>query len=97
MSPSTVSVATGYGLGILSTFTRGEKFFELSNHLGNVLATVSDRKTAVSGNGATVDYYNADVVAAQDYYPFGMLMPSRNYNAAGYRYGFNGQEKSDRN
>ncbi len=26
---------------------RGEKIFELSNHLGNVLVTVSDRKLAV--------------------------------------------------
>ena len=25
-------------------FTRGNKFFELSNHLGNVLVTVSDKK-----------------------------------------------------
>ncbi|GAA0874335.1 hypothetical protein GCM10009118_07430 [Wandonia haliotis] len=27
--------------------TRGEKFFELSNHLGNVLSVVSDRKLPV--------------------------------------------------
>ena len=26
------------------TFSRGNKFFELSNHLGNVLATVSDKQ-----------------------------------------------------
>lgn len=30
----------------LTTFTRGNKFFELSNHLGNVLVTVNDRKLA---------------------------------------------------
>jgi len=33
-------------------------------------------------------------VSAQDYYPFGMLQPGRTFNAGGYRYGFNGQEKS---
>ena len=29
------------------------------------------------------------------YYPFGMLMPRRNFNAEKYRYGFNGHEKND--
>jgi RHS repeat-associated protein len=36
----------------------------------------------------------ADVVTANDYYPGGMDMPGRQYNAAtGYRYGFNGKEE----
>ena len=95
VQPVAESLTGGFEPGIISTFTRGEKFFELSNHLGNVLATVSDRKIPVSGNGATIDYYNADVVSAQDYYPFGMLQPGRSYNAGGYRYGFNGKEKDD--
>jgi len=30
-----------------------------------------------------------------DYYPFGMLMPSRSASASEYRYGFQGQEKDD--
>ena len=29
------------------------------------------------------------------YYPFGMLIPGRNYNANSYRFNFNGQEKDD--
>ncbi len=74
------------------TFTRGEKIFELSNHLGNVMVTLSDRKVPVSSNGNTIDYYVADVVSANDYYPFGMSMPGRGYNAGNYRYGFNGKE-----
>jgi RHS repeat-associated protein len=42
----------------------------------------------------TVDYYNADVVTANDYYPFGMQMPGRKYsNGGSYRYSINGQEK----
>jgi RHS repeat-associated protein len=74
---------------------RGEKFFEWSNHLGNVLATVSDRKIAHSSNSSTIDYYEADIVSAQDYYPFGMIMPGRaTNNGNGYQYGFNGQERS---
>jgi hypothetical protein len=68
----------GLGTGINITFTRGKKFFELSNHLGNVLATVSDAKKAVSTDGSTIDHYEANITSAQDYYPFGMLMPGRN-------------------
>ncbi len=78
-------------------FTRGNKFFELSNHLGNVLVTVSDKKTGVDGNtDGTIEYYNADVVTANDYYPFGMGMPGRKYNSGNlYRYGFNGKENDN--
>ena len=74
----------------------GSKFFELSNHLGNVLATVSDRRQPKLSVGG-VDYYKPVVVSAQDYYPFGMEMPGRS-TALGalYRFGFNGKE-ADRN
>jgi len=60
-------------------FVRGNKFFELSNHLGNVLVTVSDKKIGHTSDGTTIDYYNADVITANDYYPFGQQMPSRKY------------------
>jgi RHS repeat-associated protein len=34
------------------------------------------------------------VITANDYYPFGMMMPGRKYSSDGtYRYGFNGKEK----
>jgi RHS repeat-associated protein len=141
----------------IATFTRGNKFFELSNHLGNVLVTITDKKLVVTPQGAhctnggaynilnvTVrgteatyvakqeinflpslfasttndaftayidtnlplcvppdnmpsgSYFAADVVNANDYYPFGMIMPGRSFStASGYRYGFNGKEKSD--
>jgi RHS repeat-associated protein len=79
-----------------ATFTRGNKFFELSNHLGNVLVTVSDRKTSnnTSPIGAIVTYYKPVILTANDYYPFGMIMPGRNFNASGvkdFRFGFNGK------
>ena len=75
-------------------FTRGNKFFELSNHLGNVLVTVSDKKIQHSSNNSSNEYYLADVVTANDYYPFGMAMPGRQYTQpnSSYRYGFNGKE-----
>lgn len=73
----------------------GKRLYELSNHLGNVMATVSDKKIGVTSNNTTVDYYTADVRSQNDYYPFGMLQPGREYNlGGGYKYGFNGQEKS---
>jgi RHS repeat-associated protein len=61
------------------TFTRGEKFFELSNHLGNVLAVVADKKLPVKSTvGNAINFWQADVVTATGYYPFGMPMPGRN-------------------
>jgi len=77
------------------TFMRGKKFFELSNHLGNVLAIVSDKRFGMDSNSdGVIDYYHAEIVSANDYYPFGMMMPGRKYSVANtqYRYGFNGKE-----
>ncbi|THU39401.1 hypothetical protein FAM09_12915 [Niastella caeni] len=47
-------LGTGYSL----TFGRGNKLFELSNRLGNVLVTLNDKKLGVSSNNNTVDYFN---------------------------------------
>ncbi|MBN8667463.1 MAG: RHS repeat-associated core domain-containing protein [Chitinophagales bacterium] len=78
----------------LSNFKRGNKFFELSNHLGNVLVTVSDKHSGVdTSSDGQYDYYQADVVSASDYYPFGMQMVGRTLETSKYRYGFNGKEK----
>jgi hypothetical protein len=87
-----------FGKGDSLIFTRGNKLFELTNHLGNVLAAISDKRYGVSTDDSTVVYYNPEVVSANDYYPFGMLQPGRQYaesNLGSYRYGFNGQEKTD--
>ncbi|MDP2174455.1 MAG: hypothetical protein Q8K70_00950, partial [Bacteroidota bacterium] len=55
---------------------RGKRHYELSNHLGNVLAVVSDRRTGIcTGNGLIA--YEAEVVSATDYYAFGSPMPGR--------------------
>lgn len=83
--------------GEITTFERGRKFFELSNHLGNVLVTVSDRKLQVQdpNNPNQILYYTADVKSANDYAPFGASLPGRSFSAGGYRYGFNGFEKDD--
>ncbi|MBQ4821407.1 RHS repeat protein, partial [Aquimarina sp. MMG016] len=49
----------------------GDKRYELSNHLGNVLSVVTDRKLLSTDNSGT---FTPDVLAFNDYYPFGMLL-----------------------
>ncbi len=76
----------------------GKKQYELSNHLGNVLVTISDRRVAICNNEDSTLRYEAVVVTATDYYSFGSIMPGREYTAqsvAGYRFGFNTQETDD--
>src|SRR5690606_21753193 len=69
--------------------------YEITNHLGNVLSTVSGRKLGQGQNGE-VDHYLPEVVTASDYYPFGQQMPGRSYQNTvlsgtnDYRYAFNG-------
>gem|GEM_PF-1644595 len=80
-----------YGPTVVHTRQLGYKQFELSNHTGNILMVVTDRKNAVdigtwvpastAYNTASfdrrLDYYVADVVEVTDYYPGGMPMPGR--------------------
>ncbi|HBH47866.1 MAG TPA: hypothetical protein DDX98_04465, partial [Bacteroidales bacterium] len=74
-----------YGSGRIgmATTTNGaitNYLYELSDHLGNVRATVSR-------NGAVVD-----ILTSTDYYPGGMEMPGRDYRTAeAYRFGYQGQ------
>jgi RHS repeat-associated protein len=93
------------GGGMVWGVERGNKFFELANHLGNVLATVSDRKIGVANASGVITSWTAQVLDAQDYAPFGMVMPGRKFSAniiygganapQRYRYGFNGMERDD--
>jgi len=72
------------------------KRYELSNHLGSVLTTVSDQKIPVDNNSDNiVDFYLADVTSATDYYSGGFNMPGRSFNPTEYRYGNNTQEKDN--
>jgi RHS repeat-associated protein len=60
--------------------TLGRREYEISNHLGNVLATISDVKLPA-----------ARVLSHTDYYAFGSAMPGRS-GGSPYRHGFNGKE-----
>jgi RHS repeat-associated protein len=90
-----INIATTAGTGQWGIL--GKKQYELANYLGNVLVTITDKIIGVpsSGNGSSIDHYEADVVSAQDYYPFGMIQPGRSFNTSGYRYGFSGKENDN--
>ncbi len=60
----------------LAQHTLGQKQYELTNHLGNVQATVSDRLQR-GYYGSTKLYFRPAMPSTYDYYPFGMLMPGR--------------------
>lgn len=73
----------------------GLRHYELANHLGNVLSTVSDRRLAM-GSGSLVAYYRADEKSYADYDPYGMLLPGRfGGGFADQNFGFQGQLKDD--
>jgi hypothetical protein len=61
-----------------------------------VQATISDKKLGIlQDERSTFAGYEADLLSAVDYYPFGMQMPGRNLGTDSYRYGMNTQEKDD--
>ncbi len=94
--PATAPVVQSDNTPVYDSLIVGKRIYELSNHLGNVLTTISDKKIGITWNGTTVAYYLAEVIAHNDYYPFGMLQPGRSYSVGnGYRYGFNGKEKDN--
>jgi len=51
----------------------GKKRYELTNHLGNVLARITDRKIY----NPTEQVYEPVITMKADYYAFGMLQPNR--------------------
>jgi RHS repeat-associated protein len=73
----------------------GSRLYELTNHLGNVMVTITDKRLSHSSNGTDDDYYKPEIISAYDYTPFGMQMVGRTFNAVNYRYGFNGKENDN--
>jgi len=80
-----------YAQGVLSTATAshflGQKQYELSNHLGNVQATLSDKryvkKQYLSATDSLRKSFAASVSSMYDYYPFGMPMLERSTSDTG--------------
>lgn len=72
--------------------TLGGRNYELGNHLGNVLAVITDNLYMQADSAWT------SVVSTSDYYPFGLEMQGRTWcdmPSNKYRHGFQGQEKDD--
>ena len=73
---------------------RGKRHYELSNHLGNVQVVISDKRISVCDTELEVEYFKAEVLSAMDYYPFGSVIPDRqwyaNNDSNGFVNGFNG-------
>ena len=85
--PVTPGLDTGYNVSI-----RGVRRYEISNHLGNVLTTVSDRRSMVVNGSGIIQYYESEIVTATDYYPFGSVMLGRDFRGETNRFGFGGKE-----
>jgi RHS repeat-associated protein len=74
---------------------RGNKQYELTNHLSNVLATISDRRIQNTQIQTGTSGIIAELTTATDYYAFGMQIPGRNFSSGNYRFGFNGKENDN--
>ncbi|MBA3830124.1 MAG: hypothetical protein H0X33_14385 [Taibaiella sp.] len=95
---------TTYGHGDVTKFstsrTVGLRNYEMTDYLGNVLATVLDRKYGhLPSGGTSYDYWNPSLSTVQDYYPGGMLMPGRYLEMNGdtntYRFSHQGSMKDN--
>ncbi len=67
----------------------GEKQYHLTDHLGNVRATVSDIKEPSGGGFLT------NTITAASFYPFGFMEEGRFFFSGSNRWGFGGHEKDD--
>src|SRR5690554_5614250 len=72
----------------------GNRKYELSNHLGNVLAVVNDIIYPLSDDSTNITSYEVGLAQVSDYSPFGVQLDGRTIEN-GYRYGFQGQEMDD--
>ncbi len=96
--PAAPIVTTSAVPTLRDSIAAGHTTYEITNHLGNVLATISDKKLQVRSNtdSTQTGYYLPEQLSAQDYYTFGMVMPGRGYSIGKqYRYGFNGKENDN--
>lgn len=74
----------------------GLKYYELTDHLGNVNVTILDKKTGTGdGNPGEYAYLSANLSSFTDYYPYGFPIPGRSGSIEKYRFGFNGQEQDN--
>jgi hypothetical protein len=71
---------------------RGLESFDLTDHRGNVYASLSDSRPGMDDNGdGTIDRYEADVLSAQNYSSFGAILEGRTFSSTP-RYTYNGKQ-----
>ena len=76
---------------------RQKKQYELTNHLGNVVTTITDYRIGIplAGNSTITGQYKSDIITAAEYYPFGMISRGTQEDGYYYRFGFNGKENDN--
>ena len=77
----------------LTSFTYGKKQYEITNHLGNVLSTVSDYKLPYLNSTGKL-CYNPDIRSENKYYAFGGVKDG-NWSVNNYSYGYQGSLKNN--
>ncbi len=75
-----------------SSVNSGYIVYHITDHLGNVRASFTKKDPANFGN---VSGTGIEILSYSDYYAFGGQLPGRNYVYENYRYGYQGQEKSE--
>ena len=99
MGTVTDTVSMAFAMELPSYGWLGNRNYELKNHLGNVLTTISDIVYPESSNGTNVDHYLVGINKVTDYSPFGVELDGRTITAGissgSHRFGFQGQEKDN--
>jgi RHS repeat-associated protein len=81
-------------LPLSNIFTRplDNKHYTGSNHLDNVLVTFTDRKLPIDAdNNGIIDEFWPDIIASNDYMPFGALLTERTFKKGTFPNSFNGK------
>ncbi len=73
----------------------GNRNYELSNHLGNVLAVINDVIYPIVDHHQNITSYETGLLQVSDYSPFGVQLDGRTISNGDYRYGFQGMEMDD--
>lgn len=95
MQRDTVDVLTSTVLGNSwdTCYIVGNKYYEMSNHLGSVLTVIRDIKNTYSSAGAgATQGYRVAISSVADYSPYGVQLDMRTQSTEDFRFGYQGSE-----